>query len=483
VNTHRPLDPRSNRSLHAIATLLWAAAALAVPCLASAQDFDFPFITPGATGQLVRAQAPDQELIGILRQVNPSNLQQTVRKLVGFGTRHTLSSQTDPARGIGAATNYVLSQLQTAAAQSNGRMTVQLQSFVQPPSSRIPVPTNITNVVATIRGSVSPARTYVLTAFLDSRATDVLDSTSDAPGADSDASGVAAIIELARILATHQPKSTIVLATVDGKEQGLVGSAFQAAQFKAAGADIEGMFSVDRIGSSIAEDGTRDPFTLRLFSEGIPAAATPSQLTTLQQAGGEDDSDSRQLGRFAVSVAENIFTGMRIRHIYRRDRILQASDQVSYQQHGYPAARFAEANENFAHEDTNVAVANGVQLGDLPEFLDFGYLARATRVCAAVIWSLSQGPATPKNVLMHITPLNSNDTNLSWDPGSDADLASYQVLWRETSEEDWTRVIPVGNVTSAHLPHLSKDNVLFGVRAVDSSGHHSPVSFPIPSTQ
>src|SRR5262249_43691059 len=213
------------------------------------------------------------------------------------------------------------------------------------------------------------------------------------------------------ILATHQPKSTIVLATVDGKEQGLFGSAFQAAQFKAAGTDIEGMFSVDRIGSSIAEDGTRDPFTLRLFSEGIPTASTANQIATLQTVGGENDSASRQLGRFTISVAENLYTGMRIRHVYRRDRILGASDQVSYQQQSYPAARFAEANENFAHEATNVAVVNGVQSGDLPNFLDYGYLARATRVCAAVIWSLSQGPATPKNVLMHIAPLNSNDTN------------------------------------------------------------------------
>jgi hypothetical protein len=483
VNTHRLLDPRSSRPLRGVVTLLWAAAALAVPCLAGAQDFDFPFITPGATGQLVRPQAPDQELIGILGQVNPSNLQQTVRTLVGFGTRHTLSSQTDPARGIGAATNFVFTQLQTAAAQSNGRMTVQLQSFVHPPSPQLPTPTTITNVIATIQGSVSPARTYVLTAFLDSRVTNVLNFTSDAPGADSDASGVAAIIELARILATHQPKSTIILATVDGKEQGLYGSSFQAAQLKAAGADVEGMFSVDRIGSSIAEDGTRDPFTLRLFSEGVPTAAASNQGAILQEAGGEDDSASRQLGRFAVSVAENIYTSMRIRHIYRRDRIAQSSDQVPYQQQSYPAARFAEANENFAHEDTDVAVVNGVQFGDLPEFLDYGYLARATRVCAAVIWSLSQGPATPKNVLMHITPLNSNDTNLSWDAGTDADLAGYEVVWRETSDEDWTRVIQVGNVTSAHLAHLSKDNVLFGVRAVDSSGHHSPVSFPVPTPQ
>ena len=251
--------------------------------------------------------------------------------------------------------------------------------------------------------------------------------------------------------------STIVLAIVGGKEQGLYGSSFLAAHLAAAGADIEGMFSVDRVGSSIAANGTPDRFTLRLFTEGIPDTETDSQHAIRLAFGGDDDGVSRQLGRFAVSVAENEHTDMRIRQIYRRDRVLGGSDQISFLRQGFPAARFAEPNENFAHEDTDVALVNGVQFGDLPAFLDFEFLARAARVCAAVTWSLSRGPAAPKNVFMNVSPV-SNDTDLSWDAGTEPDLAGYEVVWRETSDEDWSHFIRVGNVTKAHLPLLSKDN-------------------------
>jgi len=430
-------------------------------------------------------QAPDSQLQQLLSQIDQDNLQTTVQKLVTFGTRHTLSSQTDPARGIGAATAWVFQQFQTYAAASAGNMTVQKQTFVQPVSSRIPVPTTITNVIATLNGSAPGNRTYVIVAHLDDRVTDVLDFTSDAPGADTDASGVAVVMELARVMAAEVPNATIVFSVVAGEEEGLYGSAFEAAQLKAAGVDVEGVFSVDTVGNSTAQDGTKDRHEVRLFTEGIPTAVTPNQVSLLQSVGGEDDSSSRELGRFAKSVAENNATGMTIWLINRRDRILRGGDQISFSQQGYAAARFTEPNENFNHEDQNVQVVNGVQFGDLASFLDFAFMARVARVNAAAVWSLAEGPGTPKNVELHTNPpvglVGTNSTTLSWDQGTDLSLAGYEVVWRNMDDSDWTHVIPVGNVTTVSFPFFPKDNFIMGVRAVDVNGHHSPVVYPIPA--
>ena len=261
-------------------------------------------------------------------------------KLVSFGTRHTASSQTDPNRGIGAATNWVFSQMQAIAATSSGRMTVQRQSFTQPVASNIPVPTTITNVIATLKGTASPERFYVITGHLDSRVTDVLNFTSDAPGADDDGSGVAVVLELARLFATRQFPGTLVFATVAGEEQGLYGSAFMAAQMAAAGNDVQGMFSNDIVGASQAWDGTRpDPHTVRLFVEGIPTAVTQAQIATMQSVGGENDGVTHQLARFVTDVAPSALTGMNVRVIWRRDRYLRGSDHISFQQHGWPGGQ------------------------------------------------------------------------------------------------------------------------------------------------
>src|SRR5499425_2873471 len=266
-----------------------------------------PFL--GATIKAADAQpapAPplDPALRDLLLQVDPGRIEATIQTLVSFGTRHTASSQTDPVRGIGAATNWVFGQMQGFAAASGGNMTVQKQTFVQPVSSNIPVPTTITNVIATLQGTANPARYYVVTGHLDSRVTDVLDFTSDAPGADDDGSGVAVVLELARLFATQQFPGTIVFAAVAGEEQGLYGSSHMAAQMKAAGADVQGMFSNDIVGASQAFDGTRpDPRTLRLFVEGIPTAVTPAQIAIMQATGGENDGVTHQLARFVTDVA------------------------------------------------------------------------------------------------------------------------------------------------------------------------------------
>ena len=434
------------------------------------------------TSPALTRQEPDKGLRDLVRHVDADRIQATVLRLTQFGTRHTASSQTDPARGIGAATAWVFQQMQAIAATSSGRMTVQQQTFVQPVSNRIPVPTTITNVIATLKGTASPERFYVVTGHLDSRVTDVLDFTSDAPGADDDASGVAVVLELARLFATRQFGGTLVFATVAGEEQGLYGSTFMAAQFKAAGADVQGMFSNDIVGASQAWDGTRpDPHTVRLFVEGIPTAATSNQIAIMQAVGGENDGLSRQLGRFVQDVAPRELTDMNIRLIWRRDRYLRASDHVSFQGQGYPAARFTEPRENFNHEHQDTQVVNGVQLGDLIQFVDSGYIARVAKVNAAALWSLATAPGTPKNVLIHATaPPNFsgiNTTTLTWNANSEPSLAGYEVVTRETTAPDWTNAIDVGNVTTITLD-IAKDNVQFGLRAVDTAGHRSPVAFP-----
>src|SRR5215470_11926545 len=451
-----------------------AVTAAAVPLLSG--------IAQAATSPALAGQDPDVELRALLRQIDPARIEATIQKLVSFGTRHTASSQTDPVRGIGAATNWVFDTMQGFAAASSGNMTVQKQTFVQPVSSRIPVPTTITNVIATLQGTASPQRFYVVTGHLDSRVTDVLDFTSDAPGADDDGSGVAVVLELARLFATQQFPGTLVFATVSGEEQGLFGSSFMAAQMKAAGADVQGMFSNDIIGTGDAHDGTRpDPTTVRLFLEGIPTNVTPGQISLMQATGGENDGLSRQLGRFVNSVAPFDLTGMNIRLIWRRDRYLRASDHVSFQGQGYPAARFTEPRENFDHEHQNTRVFEGRQLGDLIQYVDFDYVARVTRVNAAALWALASSPSTPKSVQIHITPpvsfAGTNLTTLTWNANPESNLDGYEVVMRETTSPDWTGAIDVGNVTTVTLD-ISKDNVQFGVRAVDQEGRRSPVAFP-----
>jgi hypothetical protein len=426
----------------------------------------------------------DPDLRAALRGISASRIKDIITTLAGFGTRHTLSSQTDPVRGIGAATTYVTGLMQGIAATSGGRMTVQQQTFTQPAGSNgIPNDVQITNVIATLKGTASPERFYVVTGHLDSRCTNVLDGVSDAPGADDDASGVAVVLEMARLFATRQFPGTLVFGIVSGEEQGLFGSTFMAAQMKAAGNDVQGMFSNDIVGASQSFDGhPPDAHTLRMFLEGVPTNVTASGISLLQTVGGENDSLSRQLGRFAVDAAPHSLTGINIRVIWRRDRYLRASDHVSFQGQGYPAGRFTEHRENFNHEHQNVRVEGGVQFGDLLEFVDFDYVARVAKVNSAVYWTLATNPGTPKNVQIHTTPPPGlPGTNLSmftWNANPESNIAGYEIVMRETTSADWTDTISVGSVTTVTLD-ISKDNVQFGLRAVDTAGNRSPVAFPL----
>jgi hypothetical protein len=417
----------------------------------------------------------------MVNDISSRNVERTIDKLASFGTRHTLSSQTDPNRGIGAATQWVFEQLQQTAATSGGRMTVEKQTFIQPPGPRIPTPTPITNVIATLHGSQpeSASRMYVVSGHLDSRVTDVLNGTSDAPGADDDASGVATVLELARVMATHRFDATIVFAVFSGEEQGTFGSVNYAGRLKAAGANVAGMFSNDIVGSSLGQNGVRDRRDLRVFAEGPPANETPAQASIRRTMGGENDSPPRELARFVREAAQAAVPKMNVWIIYRRDRFLRGTDDGPFLDQGYPGLRMSEPNEDYRHEHQDVKVVNGVQFGDLPQFVDFDYVANVARINLSALAALANGPAAPSGVKVEASTLTV-DTSLEWQPNTEPDLAGYEIVYRDTTAPYWQHTIPVGNVTSFTVKGITKDNFLFGVRAVDKDGNRSVVTFPVP---
>jgi Zn-dependent M28 family amino/carboxypeptidase len=305
------------------------------------------------------------------------------------------------------------------------------------------------------------------------------DGVCDAPGANDDASGTAAVLEMARVMAKYEFDATIVFMAVAGEEQGLLGSTYFAEQAKKSAMDIEGMFTNDIVGNSLGGNGVRDTRTVRVFSEGVPSSESPIEADVRRGVGGENDSASRQLARFIKDVAGDYVRGMRVMMVYRRDRYLRGGDHRPFLERGFAAVRFTEVNEDYTHQHQNVRIENGVQYGDLPEFVDFNYVANVSRVNAAALSMLALAPARPKNVAI-VTARLTNDTDLKWDANKESDLAGYEIVWRETTSPVWTNVKSVGNVISYSVKGMSKDNFFFGVRAVDKSGNRSPVSFPKP---
>lgn len=431
-----------------------------------------------------RASRPPQrnpQISRITREIDPTNIERAVRKLVSFGTRNTLSAQDNPQRGIGAARDWLFDEFQKIAQASAGRMTVKKQSFEQPKGSRIPAPTIITNVVATLRGTqpASAERYYVVSGHYDSMCGSPTDAQCDAPGANDDASGTAAVLELARVMSRYEFEATIVFMAVAGEEQGLYGAIHFAEQAKQRGMDIDAMFTNDIIGNTLGGNGVRDRRLVRVFSEGVPSNESPQEANVRRGVGGENDSASRQLARFVKEVGGAYVPQMKVMMVYRRDRYLRGGDHIPFLERGYPAVRFTETHENYRHQHQNVRIENGIKYGDLPEFVDYPYIANVARVNAASLAMLALAPARPKNAGI-VTARLTNDTELKWDANTEPDLAGYEVVWRETTAPEWTNSRRVGNVTSYTLKGMSKDNYFFGIRAVDKHGNHSPVSFPRP---
>jgi hypothetical protein len=435
----------------------------------------------------VAAAAPrrDPDVARIISEIDPRNIERTVRKLASFGTRNTLSAQDNPTRGIGAARDWLKSEFEQIARRAGGRMNVELQSYTQeanpPPRGRILQPTVITNVVATLRGAqpASAARMYVVSGHYDSMCTSPTDATCDAPGANDDASGVAAVVEMARVMSSREFDATIVFMAVAGEEQGLLGATYYAEQAKQKNLNIEAMFTNDIVGNTLGGNGVRDRNSVRVFSEGVPSNETPEEANARRGTGGENDSASRQLARFIKETSATYLPGFDVRLIYRRDRYLRGGDHIPFLERGYAAVRFTEPNEEYKHQHQNVRTENGVVYGDLPEFVDYGYIAQVARVNAVALATLARAPARPKGVGL-LTRRLTNDTDLQWTANTEDDLAGYEIVWRETSSPVWTNSRAVGNVTTYTVARMSKDNYFFGVRAVDRQGNRSPVSVPRP---
>ena len=415
---------------------------------------------------------PDPEIAKMIKEVSAKNIEATIRKLVSFGTRNTLSEQDNPTRGIGAARDWIFAEFQKINTDCSNCLIVEKQSFLQPKANRVPEPT-------TLKGTANPERVYVVSGHYDSMCTSPTDAKCDAPGANDDASGTATVIELARVMSKRKFDATIVFMTVPGEEQGLLGATYFAQQAVEKKMDIEAMFTNDIVGGVTSQKNSPNRDRVRVFSEGVPSNETEQQAGTRRSVGGENDSASRQLARYVKEQADRYLKNFHVWMIYRRDRYLRGGDHIPFLERGFTAARITEVDEDYTHQHQNVRTENGVFYGDTPEFVDFEYTANVARVNLIALASLASAPARPKNVGLVTTRLT-NDTELKWDANTDSDLAGYEIVWRDTTAPEWTDAVNVGNVTSFVMKSRSKDNYFFGVRAVDKAGNKSPVVYPRP---
>lgn len=417
----------------------------------------------------------------LVDRVSAAKIEKYNRKLVSFGTRNTLSSQSDPKRGIGAAATWIFDEFTEISKDCGGCLDVQRQSFIQEKGRRIPEPTRITNLVATLKGSTDPDRVYIVSGHYDSMCSSPTDGECDAPGANDDGSGTAAVIEMARVMSKERYDATIIFMTVAGEEQGLLGARYFAADAAIRNLAIDAMFTNDIIGGVKTMKDKDDRNSVRVFSEGVPTDETDRQANLRRSTGGENDSATRQLGRFIFETAKVYSKDFSVQLVYRRDRYLRGGDHIPFLENGYPAVRFTEPHEDYEHQHQNVRTENGVFYGDTPDYLDYGYIASVTKINVASLASLALAPARPRRVDFDLSRLT-NDTDLNWEANTDKDLAGYEIVWRRTTEPYWTASLYVGNVTSYTVKGMSKDNYFFGVRAVDKDGNKSPVVFPGPDT-
>lgn len=417
----------------------------------------------------------------IVSEISAASIENNIRKLVGFGTRHTLSDQDHPTRGIGAARRWIKSEFDRYSSESGGRLQVTEDEFIQPPMQRVPQPTKLVNIVATLPGSQpeSRDRLYVVSGHYDSCvcSQNMTDAVSDAPGANDDASGTAAVMEMARVMSKYEFDATIVFMTVPGEEQGLLGATHWAEEAKKKGLNVAAMFTNDIIGNTSGGNGVRDNRRVRLFSEGVPSAETEAEARARQSVGGENDSTSRQLARYIREVGERYVNNFEVTLVFRRDRYGRGGDHIPFLQRGYPAVRFTEPNEDFTRQHQKVREENGIRYGDVFEMADPAYIAQVARVNASALASLALAPASPANVRFK-SGRQEYDTYLTWDKNREPDVAGYQIVWRETYQPFWQRSVFVGDVTEYVLKRLSKDDYFFAVQAVDRDGNASVPAFP-----
>lgn len=423
---------------------------------------------PGGTEAPVRTPAI-AAVDSMLAEVSAERLAATVRRLAGFGTRHTLSRTDGDERGIGAARRWIRAEMEKVPG-----LEVSFDPHRVPAGPRVPRETEVVNVAAVLRGTMpgAAARRYAVVGHYDSRRTDVMDAEGDAPGANDDASGVAAVMELARVMAGRHHEATIVFLATAGEEQGLLGARAHARAARQARDDYRAVLNNDIVG----DPGGQPPGAqrIRVFSEGIPPAASPEEVKRIASLGAENDSASRQLARFVVEVAALHGPGVEPVLVFRPDRFLRGGDHLAFLAEGFPAVRFTDLREEYARQHQDPRVEGGARYGDDPEFVDPDYLAAVTRLNGAVLAHLANAPSTPADARV-VTASLANDTVVRWSRSPETDVAGYEVVWRGTTSPAWERTFDAGPATELRLD-LCKDDGILGVRAYDRDGFRSPVA-------
>ena len=423
----------------------------------------------------------DPEIEKMVSEVSKDSLQSYIKKLVSLGTRNTLSTQTDPARGIGAARNWVLNRFNEFARQSNGRLSAFIDTTtLQPDGRRVDVPLLLGNVVATLKGTdPNDNRIFIISGHLDNMRTNVMDRMGDAPGADDDGSGTAAVLECARIMSNHSFPATVIFVAVSGEEQGLLGANYMAEKAKKENWNIEGLLNNDIMGSNNSnETNIINNTKIRVFSEGLSVLDTGRNAQNVRNLGLENDGKARQLARYVKETGERYVDNLEVVMVYRNDRFLRGGDHTPYVLRGFAAVRFTEMNENYYHQHQDVRLEDGIQYGDLPGFIDFEYLRKNTCMNLCNLANLAKSPSMPQEVKIDIKKLT-NFTNLSWKAPKSGKVKGYYVLLRETTSAVWEKKFFIAD-TKMDLPY-SKDNYFFAVQSVSEEGNESLPVVPTPA--
>jgi Zn-dependent M28 family amino/carboxypeptidase len=409
----------------------------------------------------------------IVGRVSADELHATIAQLVGFGTRHTLSDTKSDKRGMGAARRWVKSRFETFSTACGGCLEVVTPSQMVT-GTRVPQPTEVMDIVAIQRGTSDPDRVIVITGHLDSRVTDVMDATHDAPGANDDGSGTAAVIEAARVLSKYKFAATLVYAALSGEEQGLYGGKVLADYAKQQHWQVESDLNNDIVGNTHGQDGVVDNTVVRIFAEGTKSNETLEQAKYRRYHGGEVDSPSRNIARYMSALADAYLGNFAVHMVYRTDRYGRGGDQVPFLEAGFPAVRVTEAHENYTRQHQDLRIEGGIHYGDTIDGVDFAYLAQVTRLNAIAMASMAKAPAPPAGV--DIEGAVKSDTAIKWKALAGA--ATYRVHWRDTTAAQWQRSYAAGDATTLTLKDVVIDDGFFGVSAVSGDGFASPVAFP-----
>jgi len=423
----------------------------------------------------------DPQIEKMLNEVSKDSLESYIRKMVSFGTRNTLSTQTDPKRGIGAARNWVLYKFNEFAKQSNGRLTAIIDTTtLQKDGRRVDTTLLLGNVVGTLKGNdPNDNRLFIISGHLDNMRTNVMDRTGDAPGANDDASGVAALLECARIMSKQSFPATILFVAFSGEEQGLLGANYMSEKARKANWNIEAVLNNDIMGSNNSnETNIINNTKIRVFSEAFSVQDTGKAALSIRSLGLENDGKARQLARYVKEIGERYVDNLEVMMIYRNDRFLRGGDHTPFVNRGYAAVRITEMNENYYHQHQDVRIENGIQYGDLVEFMDFEYLRKNTCMNLANLANMAKAPSMPQEVKVETKKLT-NLTNLYWKAPASGKVKGYYILIRETTSAVWQKKIFCTD-TKADIPY-SKDNYFFAIQSVNEEGNESLPVVPSPA--